>query len=43
MIRHHKRRRDGTVRDTVMYSILAPEWPDVKRHLLLRMARHDVI
>lgn len=40
VIRHHKRRRDGTVRDTVMYSILATEWPDVKRHLLLRMARH---
>jgi RimJ/RimL family protein N-acetyltransferase len=41
IIRHHKRRRDGTVRDTVMYSILGAEWPDVKRHLLLRMARHE--
>jgi hypothetical protein len=28
------------VRDTVMYSILAAEWPDVKRHLELRLARH---
>jgi RimJ/RimL family protein N-acetyltransferase len=33
VIRHHLRRRDGTVRDTVMYSILAGEWPDVQRHL----------
>lgn len=39
MIRHHQPRRDGTVRDTVMYSILAPEWPDVKRHLQWRSAR----
>ena len=34
VIRHHRARRDGTVRDTVMYSILAAEWPDVKRHLV---------
>lgn len=39
VIRHHQARRDGTVRDTVMYSILAAEWPDVKRHLSLRLAR----
>ena len=39
-IRHHMARRDGTVRDTVMYSILAAEWPDVRRHLALRLARH---
>lgn len=39
VIRHHKKRREGTVRDTVMYSILASEWPDVKRHLQLRLAR----
>ncbi len=39
VIRHHRARRDGTVRDTVMYSILAAEWPDVKRLLDLRLAR----
>jgi len=33
-------RRDGTVRDVVMYSILVTEWPDVRRHLELRLARH---
>jgi RimJ/RimL family protein N-acetyltransferase len=40
VIRHHRARRDGTVRDTVMYSILAHEWPDVERHLEFRLARH---
>jgi RimJ/RimL family protein N-acetyltransferase len=40
VIRHFSLRRDGTVRDTVMYSILATEWPDVRRHLELRLLRH---
>jgi RimJ/RimL family protein N-acetyltransferase len=40
VIRHHQARRDGTVRDSVMYSILAAEWPDVRRHLELRLGRH---
>jgi N-acetyltransferase len=40
IIRHSKIRKDGTVRDTVMYSILAGEWPDVRRHLELRLQRH---
>lgn len=39
VIRHHQARRDGTARDTVLYSILAAEWPDVKRHLELRLDR----
>ncbi|HEY5896031.1 MAG TPA: GNAT family protein [Burkholderiales bacterium] len=39
VIRHHQPRRDGTVRDTVMYSILAAEWPDVRHHLELRLKR----
>jgi RimJ/RimL family protein N-acetyltransferase len=39
VIRHHQARRDGTVRDSVMYSILAAEWPDVKRHLTTRLLR----
>jgi len=41
VIRHYGARRDGTARDIVMYSILAAEWPDVRRHLELRLARHD--
>jgi RimJ/RimL family protein N-acetyltransferase len=41
VIRHFGIRRDGSARDTVMYSILAAEWPDVKRHLELRLARRS--
>jgi RimJ/RimL family protein N-acetyltransferase len=40
VIRHHQARRDGTARDSVMYSIVAGEWPDVRRHLELRLTRH---
>ena len=40
VLRHHQARRDGTVRDSVMYSILLTEWRDVKRHLELRLDRH---
>ena len=43
VIRHHAARRDGTVRDTVIYSILADEWPDVRRHLELRLERHKSV
>ncbi len=39
VIRHYGVRRDGTARDVVMYSILASEWPDVRRHLELRLRR----
>ena len=42
VIRHHQARRDGTVRDSVMYSVLAYEWADVKRHLKLRLSRKDM-
>jgi RimJ/RimL family protein N-acetyltransferase len=42
VIRHYATRRDGTPRDLVMYSILASEWPDVRRHLQLRLHRHSV-
>jgi N-acetyltransferase len=39
VLRRHQARRDGSVRDTVVYSILATEWPDVRRHLDLRLTR----
>jgi len=39
VLRRHQARRDGTVRDSVMYSILKEEWPDVRRHLELRLQR----
>ena len=34
VLRHHAPRRDGTVRDTVLYSMLAGEWPEAKAQLL---------
>lgn len=37
VIRHHLLRRDGTVRDTVMYSMLKDEWQDNKQRLLARL------
>ena len=39
VIRHHAARRDGTVRDTVMYSLLEGEWPEVKAQLLWQLSR----
>lgn len=39
VLRHHALRRDGTVRDTVMYSLLAGEWPEVRAHLLYQLQR----
>lgn len=40
VVRHFQARRDGSPRDTVFYSIIAAEWPDVKRHLEFRLSRH---
>ena len=34
VLRHHALRRDGTVRDTVMYSMTAGEWPEARAQLL---------
>ncbi len=34
VIRGHALRRDGTIRDTVMYSLLSGEWPEVRAQLL---------
>ncbi len=39
VLRHHAVRRDGTVRDTVMYSLLAGEWPEVEKHLEYQLSR----
>ena len=40
VLRNHSLRRDGSVRDDVMYSVLLNEWPAVKRHLETRLWRH---
>jgi RimJ/RimL family protein N-acetyltransferase len=39
VLRRHYPRRDGSIRDTVVYSILDIEWPDVRKHLLARVDR----
>jgi len=40
VIRGHMLRRDGTIRDTVMYSLRSGEWPEVRAHLLYLLGRH---
>jgi len=34
VLRGHALRRDGTIRDTVMYSLRSGEWPEVRAQLL---------
>jgi RimJ/RimL family protein N-acetyltransferase len=40
VLRHHHMRRDGTIRDTVMYSILRGEWPEIKSQLHYKLVEH---
>lgn len=37
VLRHHRRRPDGTVRDTACYSMLATEWPAARERLAARV------
>jgi RimJ/RimL family protein N-acetyltransferase len=39
ILRHHQRTADGSLRDTCVYSITAPEWPTVAMHLRARLGR----
>ena len=39
ILRNHQRTADGNLRDTVVFSIIASEWPTVKTHLQHRLAR----
>jgi N-acetyltransferase len=39
ILRHHTRTPNGELRDTVVFSIIAPEWPTVKAHLTYRLER----
>jgi len=43
VIRHNAIRRDGTFRDTVMYSILRGEWPEIKAQLHYQLSRHPAV
>lgn len=40
VLRAHMRHRDGSLRDTVVYSILAGEWPELRRGLEHKLRRH---
>jgi RimJ/RimL family protein N-acetyltransferase len=40
ILRSHRVNADGTLRDTVVYSIIASEWPTVRRHLLSLQSQH---
>lgn len=39
VLRHHQRLPNGTIRDTCVYSIVAPEWPAVRENLRWQLAR----
>ena len=39
VLRRSQRRQDGTVRDTVMFSVTAEEWPGARERLRARLAR----
>jgi N-acetyltransferase len=41
ILRNHKRHADGSPRDTVVFSIIDSEWPQVKRHLQARLHHHE--
>ena len=42
VLRHQMIRPDGSLRDTVLYSVLPEEWPAVREHLRVRLAAHRV-
>jgi RimJ/RimL family protein N-acetyltransferase len=39
ILRNHQRARNGTLRDTAVYSIIASEWPTVRAHLEFQLAK----
>ena len=39
VLRQHKRRHDGTIRDSVEYSVIAAEWPAMRSLLMSKLAR----
>jgi RimJ/RimL family protein N-acetyltransferase len=41
VLRNHQRLADGSYRDTVVFSIIASEWPMVRRHLQFKLERKE--
>jgi len=42
ILRNHQRLADGSLRDTVVFSIIESEWPTIRRHLQFKLARKEV-
>jgi RimJ/RimL family protein N-acetyltransferase len=42
-LRRYQRRTDGSVRDTVLFAVIAEEWPAVRQHLIGRLTTNSVI
>jgi RimJ/RimL family protein N-acetyltransferase len=42
VLRAHRIMADGSLRDTVVFSITAPEWPAVRSHLLYKLKRDSI-
>ena len=43
VLRGHALRRDGTIRDTVMYSMRSGEWPEARAQLLYLLEQHALV
>jgi N-acetyltransferase len=41
ILRYHKIMRDGRIRDTVCYSIIKPEWKQVKENLMKKLFKYN--
>jgi RimJ/RimL family protein N-acetyltransferase len=41
VLRHHKIMKDGRIRDTVCYSIIKPEWEQVKENLMEKLCKYN--
>jgi len=42
ILRNHQRLADGSLRDTVVFSIIESEWPMVRRHLQFKLERKEL-
>lgn len=42
VLHRHKIRKDGTVRNTVVFAVTDLDWPEVRERLMERLTRHDL-
>jgi RimJ/RimL family protein N-acetyltransferase/nitroimidazol reductase NimA-like FMN-containing flavoprotein (pyridoxamine 5'-phosphate oxidase superfamily) len=43
VLRRHKRRGDGTWRDSVIFAVTVDEWPSVRNHIAAKLAAHETV